>query len=308
MKNINEKLANTLKVTCLIVILIILFSCKRKNQVQPDNPLFTFGLIADPQYKDSEVDGSRYYNMSLDKMTEALNHYNQLNPVFVQTLGDVVDTLDASWKPVLNCYNDLKPSIRSYHLLGNHDYTSEEIVQADLLKMLNMPNNYYSYQVQNYKFIVLDGSEVAYYSYKANNIPRDTVDHYWNNAKDQRNQLWYNGAISNKQLKWLDSQLQTSKELNQNVIIFCHFLLGPEDAMHSIYNNKQVLDILDQYNNIKTVISGHYHKGAVYERKGIKHIALHGMVETMSNSYSLVKVYNDRIELEGFGNQENISI
>ena len=55
-------------------------------------PLFSFGIVADPQYADipARPEMNRFYAESTKKLAAAIDAFNQENLAFVVTLGDLI--------------------------------------------------------------------------------------------------------------------------------------------------------------------------------------------------------------------------
>mgnify|MGYP001954750416 CR=1 FL=1 len=64
------------------------------------------------------------------------------------------------------------------------------------------------------------------------------------------------------------------------------------------------MEELERAGNVVAYFNGHNHAGNYDYQNGIHYVNLEGMVETAdTNSYSIVRVYKDRIEIDGFGRQ-----
>ena len=82
--------------------------------------MFSFGVLADPQYADIDARGSRFYRNSLAKLKAAVAELNKHELEFVVTLGDTIDRNYASFDDILPLYKPLKAP--SKFVLGNHDF------------------------------------------------------------------------------------------------------------------------------------------------------------------------------------------
>ena len=74
--------------SCLFHILFH-FSFAQNSDLRINNPaekLFSFGLIADPQYADAETAGNRYYRNSLKKLENCISELNMHDLSFTLTL------------------------------------------------------------------------------------------------------------------------------------------------------------------------------------------------------------------------------
>ena len=62
----------------------------------------------------------------------------------------------------------------------------------------------------------------------------------------------------------------------------------------------EILDVINRYNCVKAIFSGHHHSGAFGYFDHIPCNTVEGMIETPDkNSFGIVRIYKDRIELEG---------
>ncbi|XP_044130964.1 manganese-dependent ADP-ribose/CDP-alcohol diphosphatase-like [Bufo gargarizans] len=100
-----------------------------------DDPLFTFGIIADIQYADMD-DGYnytktrvRFYRNSLSLLQGAVREWasEEVTPQFILQLGDLIDgynvlhkSSEASLKKVLTEIDKLKTPV--HHIWGNHEF------------------------------------------------------------------------------------------------------------------------------------------------------------------------------------------
>jgi len=100
-------------------------------------------------------------------------------------------------------------------------------------------------------------------------------------------------------------QLDKAAASNEKVIICCHFPVYPEN-IHNLLNYKEVLSVLNNYNNIVAWFNGHNHAGNYGNTNMIHFLTMKGMVETeKTNSFALVEVYNNRIWIKGYGREKS---
>ena len=92
----------------------------------------------------------------------------------------------------------------------------------------------------------------------------------------------------------------------QNVIVFSHIPVRPLNNAHNLWNDAEIVDIIENYSNVKAFINGHNHAGNYIFKNGIHYVTLKGMVNTSVSSYGILEIYNDGLLLKGYGNQENI--
>ena len=273
-----------------------------------NEPVLRIGLIADPQYEDRNTAGKRHYRESLWKLEEAIDTFNYYKVDFVQNLGDIINHNFESFDDIMPVYQKLDKTIPSYHLLGNHEFAVDSIEMPRIAGVLSMDKPYYSYVKENWLFIVLNSMD---YSYLANPLyHRDTnkVNEYFNNTKGMINHYDWNGAIGEQQQEWLTTELDKAMEEDQQVIVFQHMPLLPEDVEERLWNSEEIVAIIEACPNVVAHINGHRHKGAYAINNGIHYVSIFGMVDTELNSYGILEIYQDSLVLKGFGNQEGMCL
>lgn len=284
----------------LTTILIALSSCSKTE------PILKIGLVADPQYADKPTKGKRYYSESLWKLQEAIDTFNYEDVDFVQNLGDIIEVDWASYDSIIPVYQKLKPGIENYQLLGNHDFSIDTTQMKNLLQKLSMPNYYYSYVKNSWRFVVLDATDYSYFSNSLHNHDTNEIDLYYNNTIKESNHHKWNSAIGIEQQLWLEEQLDSAKILNQKVILFSHLPLRPKGDMHNLWNDYDITTLIENNSNVVAFINGHNHAGDYIFKNGVHYITIFGMVDTMMSSYGILEIYQDRLVLKGYGNQQQI--
>lgn len=285
----------------LITIVLLLGSCSQNE------PILKVGLVADPQYQDAPSSGEREYRESLWKLREAIDTFNYYEVDFIQNLGDIINQEWRSFDSILPVYTQLHPEIENYHLLGNHDFSVDSVLMADLLETLSMPDYYYSYVRKGWRFIVLDATDYSYYANQLHNRHLLKIDEYYASTEGNQNHYDWNGAIGEEQQHWLKETLDSAKSLDQKVIIFSHKPVRPDHGTN-LWNSKEIVDIMESYSNVKAFINGHRHEGGYAFENGIHYITIYGMVNTKTSSYGILEIYQDSLELKGFGNQQEYSL
>ena len=286
----------------IITILIVLSSCSKTE------PILKIGLVADPQYADKPTVGKRHYRESLWKLEEAIDTFNISNVDFVQNLGDIIDIDWESYNSIIPIYDKLNHDIENYQLLGNHDFAIDTTHLKDMLDRLSMPNFYYSYSKEGWRFIVLDATDYSYYSNMLHKHDISQVNFYFENTKEKSNSHRWNSAIGEEQQNWLKQELVSAISLNQKVILFSHSPIRPQSNSHNFWNDYEIVDIIENSSNVVAFINGHNHSGGYVFKNGIHYITIFGMVDTMISSYGILEIYKDSLVLIGYGNQKTLHL
>jgi manganese-dependent ADP-ribose/CDP-alcohol diphosphatase len=274
------------------------------NAGQNQKPLFSFGIIADVQYADSDPAGTRYYRASLSKLREAVNTFRKDSVDFVITLGDMIDKDIRSFDPLFDILDS--SGLRFYHVTGNHDYSVEKKYKMELPSEYSSRPGYYSVISKDFRLIFLNGNEISTYSSNNKTIIRKAnalLDSL--KKRGDQNAMEWNGGISDKQLLWFDNQMNEAKIKNEKVLIFCHFPILPENV-HNLINYREVLLVLKKYQNTVAWFNGHNHSGNYGSYDKIHFVTMKGMVESENqNSFARIDVYRNKILIIGSGREES---
>ena len=264
---------------------------------------FEIGIAADAQYADVDPKGTRFYRRSIEKLTAAIDHFNPRPLSFCVHLGDLIDR---EWKS----YDDLERPIsrsrhRWHHLLGNHDFEVLDRQKGGVPKRMGMAWRYGSFDQGGFRFLVLDTNDVSVYAHAAGTpehaaakkeLERVTA------AKLRQAKPW-NGAVGAAQLTWLERACAAAKVTGRKVIILAHHPVFPAGA-HNLWNEDQMLALLDRNPNVVAWLNGHNHAGNFGERNGVPFVNFHGMVETdNSNAFATARIFPDRLVIEGHGRE-----
>lgn len=267
-----------------------------------DKPSFQFGLVADAQYADIETKGTRYYRASLEKLTEAVNTFNEHELTFTIQLGDLIDKNESSFSKILPIYNEVNGP--KYHVLGNHDYAMDAKSVANLLEM---PHFYYDFGYDGWRFIVIDTNDLSTYANPVGSEKYEKSQNIyevlkWSGADNA--QTW-NGGVSSAQMNWLRDVLGRSAQAGEKVIVIGHSPISPLNV-HNAWNDEALVKELEAAGNVIAYFNGHNHAGNYAEKNGIHYVNFKGMVETAdTNAYSIVRVHPNRLEIKGYGREQN---
>lgn len=271
------------------------------------SPLFRFGILADPQYAAIEPHAgmNRYYANSLAKVAEAIEVFNAWELSFVMTLGDVIDRSFASFDGILPVYEKLRHE--ALFLLGNHDFSVSSGHLTEVSARLGMPSPYYSFTRHGWRFIVLDGNEVSVFAPPEGHHHRGLAAQMLAElqAKGAANARPWNAALSDEQFAWLGDEIGKATEADEKVIVMNHYPVHPPGE-HHMWDSERIVALLASRDNVIAYLNGHDHVGN-YGKVGACHfVNFKGMVDTENeNTFSIVDVYADRIEIRGFGREDS---
>ncbi|MFT4003385.1 MAG: metallophosphoesterase [Rhizobium sp.] len=271
----------------------------------PSTPLFRFGVVADPQYADLEPNLTldRYPANSLVKLREAIEEFNRHDLAFVVTLGDIIDREWRSFDAVLPVYETLRH--RTYFLLGNHDFAVAPDHLGTVSARVGMASAYYDFGHSGYRFIVLDGNEISVFAPPEGDPRREEARALMKaleSAGAPNGQRW-NAAIGDTQYDWLVAKLREAKASGEKVVVMNHYPVFPENT-HNALNSARMLELLAAHDHVVAYFSGHNHAGNFGISDGTYFVNFMGMVDTIdSNAYAIVDVYEDRLDITGFGRE-----
>ena len=234
----------------------------------------TFGICADV-HQDIMHDAS-------DRLGAFVDAANAAAVDFSVQLGDFCVPKEEN-RPFSDIWNTLEAP--GYHALGNHDmdggYTREQTVAY-----LSMAGRYYSFDMNGWHFVVLDGND-----------PQTPIDQ--NAPHPASNPLapprqGYPSSIADDQLAWLRNDLQTT---DYPVIMFMH-----QSLELSIINRQDVRTLLEDVNaragwpKVLACFNGHHHLDYEMNINGIWHIQINSMsCYWMGTKYACVR-YSDQID------------
>ncbi|MCZ6674572.1 MAG: metallophosphoesterase, partial [Verrucomicrobia bacterium] len=142
----------------------------------------------------------------------------------------------------------------------------------------------------------------SFHAYPENSVEYNEAATYYQRHKVTAPK--WNGAIGSKQISWLKRVLENATKEGEKVVLYCHFPVFPENV-HNLWNAPEIVELLEDYSCVKAYINGHNHAGNYDVKKGIHYLTLKGMVDTVHTSYAVIHVYEDRLEVKGFGREEN---
>ncbi len=273
------------------------FSAKTKSSS------FRVGFLSDTHVKPTDI--------AETGMRNAFRHVNQLESKvdFIINGGDsIMDALKASkekvqaqwdvWNKVLNDENKLP----IYHCIGNHDAWGWQMTELEVkndplydkqwvLKQHKMKNRFYSFEYNNWKFIILDSAH--------------------------ENNGGYIARIDEEQFAWLENELKTTDSSKHICIVshipivsFCSAMFVDKNEPNGDWkisrallhvDSRRLIDLFKNYSNIVCCLSGHIHLQDSVEYFGIQYYCngavsgdwWGGPFKGFAPAYALFEFFND---------------
>jgi len=255
------------------------------------------------QYCDRAPAGSRFYGESAKKLAACVEDLNTRDLAFTIHLGDFIDAHVACLDRLLPIYERL--SMPHFQVLGNHDFHVEPELKGSMPENLGLTSRHYDFARAGTRFVVLDGGDVSLFAHLegSEGHARAAAKLEELEAADAPNARDWNGGVGHEQLQWLARTLADAKAAGEKAIVFCHFPVYPAGE-HNLWNDSEVVEILEASGSVVAYISGHNHAGDYAVKEGIHYLTVQGMVETEDTSaYAVVHVGEDRLEIDGRGRQ-----
>lgn len=272
--------------------------------------LFSFGIMSDCQYADADdkdiniLGTDEYihnrYRQSPAKLQEVMHAFNQHELAFAVHLGDFVDKDLADVENLLRITDAANAPV--WQVLGNHDFLNSEGRVDDVLATFGLTNKYYSKQIQDYRFIILDTNDLGMIEYPEGSPQWQKGKDAYDRAKANgvMNAYPWNGGIDDEQMAWVRQELTDAKVQNQKVIMFSHHPVFPPNV-HNALNDTEILKLIDEFDNIVAYMNGHNHLGNFGTRGNVPYLTVNGILEGDTNAYGIVTIFDDHIEVTGYG-------
>jgi len=271
---------------------------------------FSFGVIADVQYADKDKVGTRDYRASKDKLTRAVERFDNESMAFVVQLGDLIDggeTAEQDLRDINNVFNKLKAP--RHHVLGNHDFVN--IDRQNTMSILSMNRPFYDFTHKNWRFVVLDTMDLAVAGWKPDSLNYRLGKRMLDELalSGAPNAFDWNGGIGPAQKQWLQYVLADAAENKQNVIIFAHHPLMPARDPHKLWNAEEITRIIEAAPAAVAWFNGHKHDMQYHYQNGKYFVTFDGMVEdTVDRGYAIVTVRKDRIDIYAAGRKTRLTL
>lgn len=195
------------------------------------------------------------------RMQKFVDEAKERKADFIIQLGDFTLPNEAGAE-LLQVWNQFEGP--KYHVLGNHD--TEHAGKEAMMKFLGMPGKYYSFDMGDYHFVVLDTNFAKigdqYIDYNVDNYHKD----------------FFNCYIPTEQLEWLEADLEAT---DKRSFLFTHATLL--QGQWSIYNIHQFEDLIFRinqkagFNKVTMCFSGHDHADEYLFKGGVHYVLMNSM-------------------------------
>ena len=292
--------------------------------------MIQLGVFADMQYADIDPQAGRNYRDSIGKFLEMAGEFKKRKLPRVLQLGDPINQDWSNLTAVAELFE--KSKLPFVHVLGNHDFLEPDEKKKEIFRMFHVPRKgYYALTLRDeddaenvWRLIILFGGEISSFA-ADNDADRKKAKSLQEKYRMPNGKLPFpwNGAVSEKQLRWLEDELTASTRRKESVIVCSHFPLfsqaksiqsplkikGLLDNLGiyyagmgvSTWNGQDILQVLDRFACDKAYFAGHLHEGAYGVRKNVYHVTFHGMVEAKPNAGAVVTLTKNKIRIEGLG-------
>ncbi|MDR3233353.1 MAG: metallophosphoesterase, partial [Planctomycetaceae bacterium] len=264
----------------------------RNAFAETETSILRIGLLTDIHYADKEMKINRYYRESPAKLAVAADEFAKQRLDFVVELGDLIDSVrsvESDQKNLRLIDTELrKISDKRHYVLGNH--CVETLTKKEFLSEIGQEKSYYSFDSNNYHFVVLDAC-----------FRQDGVAYGRNNSD------WKDTIIPDTEIEWLKADLAATKLPS---ICFLHQRLDLENKQPcAVKNSDHVRAVLEKSGKIRLVLQGHEHRGDYKEIAEIHYCTISAMIEgsgLKNNSFSLLEITeNGNLRLHGFFKQKS---
>lgn len=274
-KKKNNFISRFLNGTSIILLAAIMLFGLQVYSASGNN--LTFAQISDAHYSSATTNTSyRLTAESGELLQDAISQVNETPGVdFVMFTGDMINT---PYQKELMKFFTYANQLRApwYAVYGNHDICVGGFLSKQLyLEMLNAHDKSFNFSKPYYSFTPKKGYKV---------IGLDSIID---------TEITANGRIPQEELKWLDKELNRSK--NDTVLIFLHHpIIEPlKSESHRLLNSDEVLKVLNKYKNPIAIFSGHYHTTKITKQANILYVSTPSLV-SYPNSFRIIRVHSQK--------------
>lgn len=206
---------------------------------------------------------------SADILDKAVKDINQMNDIdFVVFTGD--NTASANEEFLKGFVNETKKLNKPFYVVvGDKDVSKSKHLEKEV------------YTKKLHKLLGRKSPESLNYSFKKDNVAFIVVD----GAKDFITMP--NGYFNSKTLEWLETQLEFYKD--NKIVIIQHFPVANKCGNDLLYtaNAKDYLKLINKYDNVISVVAGHFNKNDEISLNGIYYIVTPSL---MQNCYKIIEI------------------
>lgn len=231
-----------------------------------------FAVVSDSHISLPKTDMNGKYTgttESISYLQTAVEDINNSDADFVVFSGDAVNSTD---KTSIVMFAKIIKNLKKpyYVLLGNHDVA--QVIGVDKKEFYHLINMFSGNRIRKLPSIKRSSNNLVF-------LFMDGVNEFIPGTK---------GYFKEHELFWLDKQLKRFK--NKKVVIIQHFpILPPYDKpSEETYNKDEYLKILEEHDNVISLISGHYHTDFEQDKDGIKHISVPSLRK--SGEYDIIEI------------------
>ncbi|MBQ2722526.1 MAG: metallophosphoesterase [Opitutales bacterium] len=273
----------------------IVVSCKKSESVK----MLSF---ADIHCDDDRADdGAKDYKMSFSKVQSAISKVRNEKFDCVLNFGDIVEGEPAQLQKMMGELSSVGVPVKN--VLGNHDLRCKPEVQHKMMSMLfEESKSYYSFDVKNWRFFVLDSMRLSRVS-KIKNERCTNESAYWlAKVKGKENGVVWGGGVDSEQLEWLENGLKKATQENKKVAVLCHMTIFPFTHA-SMFNHEQIAEILENNKCVKAFICGHLHEGGYVQHNSVHYLTMQSILQNKEPTFSTLEFCEDKIVVKGFGKE-----
>ena len=256
----------------ICIILLCFATLNGYSQSCNQHTDFSFGVIADCQCGSADCS-------SANKLQTAVDYFNLTDIQFLAHLGDFIQSSYDNYSVVKPIMDELNVPVK--FALGNHEFDVPDSLKSSLTTLLEMPDYYYDFVIQDWRFIVIETTETGSYAQAVH--PNVTVCGV--------------AGITLTQLNWIEQKIIEAQQRKQKVVLFGHH---PVDGF---CNSDLFQQVLENYPNVVAYMNGHKHTGDYFQRNGIHYLTFKAMLVNTTSTYSQILVRENELEVRGFGNQ-----
>ena len=274
------------------------------SELNPEKTI-RFAVFADVQYCSihEELNG-RHYMLAKEQLAEAIRQINEKKPDFVLNLGDLIDHKWENYPVILAELDNLQAPL--FSVVGNHDFSVPENRKLQVFAKLEMPAPYYMFRYGQWRFLALNTSDVSLHAWPKNSDKDKNSQEIIAKLYPREKQRGFNGGYSNEQLMWINAQLQEAYENNEKVVIFQHCPVFSDNPAIAVLNPEKLLALIDRYpDTVQLCLSGHHHPGGNFVYNNIPFKTVKGQVEASTPTWIMIEIKDDKISIQGFGDEEN---